>query len=175
MPFFFEVCWVEHRCGEHRELKYKATEHETAQLGAGRRSPLGLERDVPRAYVEDVVPGRAGPAARHEEAQPVVVEHVDDDGGHACARGLGRVRGGVCGGRACGGGTCGELELDDVAECEEGGERVEVPLVQSVLARGEDLARARVAHEELGARRVHVQLRLLGWRLKDQRQMMTIK
>ncbi|NDA38071.1 MAG: hypothetical protein EBX80_06040 [Acidimicrobiia bacterium] len=93
--------------------------------------------------MEHVVARRAGPAPGHEQAQPVLAQDVDDDGGHARARAAG----------------AGELELDDVAEGEERREGVEVSLVERVVARGEEVARARVAREQLRARRVHAEPR----------------
>jgi len=131
MPRVLQVVVLERGRGEHREIQNKAPEDRVAQLCARGGGPLGLHGDVPRAHVEEVVLARAGPARGHEEAQPVVVEDVDDDGRDAEARGGG------------GGGAGRELELDDVSEGEERGEEVLVPPVQRVVARGEDGARAR--------------------------------
>ena len=152
MPRVLQVVVLERGRGEHRKIQNKAPEDRVAQLGAGRGGPLGLHGDVPRANVEDMMLARAGPARGHEEAQPVVVEDVDDDGRDAEARGgsgggggEGRVPSGdpPRGAPGGGGGAGRELELDDVSEGEERGEEVLVPPVQRVVARGEDGARAR--------------------------------
>ena len=134
MPRVLQVVVLERGRGEHSEIQNKAPEDRVAQLCARGGGPLGLHGDVPRANVEEVVLARAGPARGDEEAQPVVVEDVDDDGRDAEARG-------ASGGG--GGGAGRELELDDVSEGEERGEEVLVPPVQRVVARGEDGARAR--------------------------------
>ena len=144
MPRVLQVVVLERGRGEHSEIQNKAPEDRVAQLCARGGGPLGLHGDVPRANVEDMMLARAGPARGHEEAQPVVVEDVDDDGRDAEARGGSGGGGeGPRGDPGGGGRTRRELELDDVSEGEERGEEVLVPPVQRVVARGEDGARAR--------------------------------